>query len=493
MELWEAIRLRVVRDKEPVKTVARDLGIAANTVRKYARTSDPPPKLTLHRARRLDRWRPTVSKILRATPKITAKRIGTILQQQYDPDLTISERSLREFVAECRRELEPKEAFVRATYAPGSQAQFDFSPMRAEIAGKIIELQLFVMRLSYSGHFFARASHRQHQPALFTGLLRAVQFFGGIPRVAIFDNAKTAVKRILKGRDREENPAFLAFRGALALEVQYAAPRAGNQKGGVEGYIGYVEDNFFRPAPAFESLDALNEALQRFCVESLNRTSRQHRETILERFERERASLRPLPDSLPEPCVVTYARVNRHAEVTIGTNRYSVPWRLTRRDAFANIYDDQVVIHIDGAIVAQHPRAVGKYQDVIDPLHLIDLIAHKHRAALTALAFADGRVPRPLLVLRDRLLERDGPMATKTWTTILLLAKESSLEALASATEIALSRGTLDPHAIALLLRQRGALPATSDPQLRRPTPGGRAQVVNLDAYRMVGLVEKSS
>lgn len=105
-----------------------------------------------------------------------------------------------------------------------------------------------------------------------------------------------------------------------------------------------------------------------------------------------------------------------------------MPWRLTRRDAFANIYDDQVVIHIDGAIVAQHPRAVGKYQDVIDPLHLIDLIAHKHRAALTALAFADGRVPRPLLVLRDRLLERDGPMATKAWTTILLLAKESSFE-----------------------------------------------------------------
>ncbi len=164
-----------------------------------------------------------MSELLRSTPKITAKRIGTILRQQYDPELDISERSLREYVARLRRDVVPKEAFVRATYAPGYQAQFDFSPMRAAVAGEEVELQIFVMRLSYSGHFYARAPHRQDGPALFCGLLRAVQFFDGIPHVAIFDNAKTAVKRILKGRDREENPAFLAFRGALALEVQYAA------------------------------------------------------------------------------------------------------------------------------------------------------------------------------------------------------------------------------------------------------------------------------
>ena len=112
--------------------------------------------------------------LLRATPKITAKRIGAVLRQQYDPDLRVSERSLREYVAECRTELSPKEPFVRISYAPGYQAQFDFSPMSARIAGEVIRLQLFVMRLSYSGHFYARASHRQDQPALFTGLLSAL-------------------------------------------------------------------------------------------------------------------------------------------------------------------------------------------------------------------------------------------------------------------------------------------------------------------------------
>jgi transposase len=254
MDQWEAIRLRVVRDGEPIKAVARDLVVAPNTVRKYVRSCDPPRRLAFQRARVLDRYRSTISELLRQTPKLTAARIGALLRQRYGPEMLISERSLREYVAECRSELVPKEAFVRAKYAPGDQAQFDFSPMRAIIGGTEVELQVFVMRLSYCGHFYARTSHRQDQPALFAGLLEAARFFGGLPRVAIFDNAKTAVRRILKGREREENSAFRSFRGALALQVEYAAPRSGNQKGGVEGYVGFVEDNFFRPMPSYESI-----------------------------------------------------------------------------------------------------------------------------------------------------------------------------------------------------------------------------------------------
>ena len=493
MDQWEAIRIRVVRDNEPIKLVARDLGISKNTVRKYIRSLDPPAKVKLKRARRLDAWRATVSELLRSTPKITAKRIGTILRQQYDPELVVSERSLREFVADLRKALVPKEAFVRATYAPGYQAQFDFSPMKANIAGTVIDLHIFVMRLSYSGHFYARASYREDRPALFCGLLRALEFFGGIPRVAIFDNAKTAVQHILKGRDREENPAFLAFRGALALEVQYAAPRAGNQKGGVEGYVGYVEDNFFRPIPWFASVTELNAALERFCFESLARQHAEHHESVADRFEREQVALRALPERLPEPCVSQYVRVNKFGEVTLETNRYSVPTRYVSRDAIAKVYDDYIVVSVGEQEVARHKRATGKREAIINPLHYVDLISLKHRAALTALAFADERLPKALTILRDRLIEREGPTATKTWMRVLRLALDCSLEALVSATEIALARGTLDPSAIAFLLRQRGELAPTSDPALRRATPASRAQVVDLEAYRMAGLVEKSS
>ena len=67
-----------------------------------------------------------------------------------------------------------------------------------------------------------------------------------LKRSAAFDNAKTAVTRVLRGRNREENEAFSAFRDALALHVEFAAPAKGNEKGGVEGVDGFIEDNFFR-------------------------------------------------------------------------------------------------------------------------------------------------------------------------------------------------------------------------------------------------------
>ena len=494
MDQWETIRLRCVRDGEPIKAVARDLGLAPNTVRKYVRSQQPPAKARLHRERRLDRYQTTIQELLRSTPRITAKRIGAMLQERYDPDLRISERALREYVAGCRRGLAPKEAFVRAHYAPGQEAQFDFSPMRAILDGIEVELQVFLMRLSYSGHFYARASHRQDRPALFAGVLGAIVLFGGIPRVAVFDNAKTAVQRILKGRQREENPAFRAFCGALALQVEYAAPRSGNQKGGVEGCVGYVEDNFFRPIPSFANLDELNEALERFCVDSLRREHREHRETIQVRFERERPGLRPMPEHLPEPCITEYARVNKFAEVTVETNRYSVPTRYVACDALADIFDDCVRVRVNGEMIAEHKRPLGRHQIVINPLHYVELISRKHRSATHALAFAEERLPKPLIVLRERLIERDGPAATKTWMAILRLALEHSLARLVASTEIALARGTLDPHAIALLLRQqRGSITRASDGTLARSTPAGRAQVVDLAAYRTTTLAEKTS
>lgn len=491
MDQWEVIRLRCVRDGEPIKRVARELRLAPNTVRKYVRTLVVPTKTTIARKCRLDRYEVAIDEYIRATPKITAKRIGDLLLAEHDLSLIICERSLRLYVARRRQRLVPREAFVRADYLPGDQAQFDFSPMRVVLAGIEQIVHLFAMRLSYSGHMFARASHRQDQPALFTGMLAAVQFFAGIPRVAIFDNAKTAVQKINSGRDREENTAFASFRGALALQVEFAAPRRGNEKGGIEGTFGYIEDNFFRPVPSFTDLDELNAALATFCHGQLQRVHSTHRELIGDRFAKEQQVLRELPEVLPKACITQFARINKFAEVTIETNRYSVPTRFAYRDAIVEIYDQRVVVLVDGATIAEHRKAVGKSQMIIDPLHYIELISHKHRSATRATAFGHERLPAALLRLRDRLLEECGPKATKTWTAILRLALDSSLDALAQATDIALARGTIDPQAIALLLRQRSGAAALMDSG--RATPVLTAHVIDLDVYRIAEIAEVAS
>ncbi len=224
MKHWEDIRLRCVRDREPIKRVARDLGLSPNTVRKYCAKMEAPEPPSYERQSKLDPFVMVIDALLESTPKITAKRIGAIIRQQYDPKLSVSESALRKYVARRRRELNPKEAFVRAQHVPADQAQFDFSPMEVIIAGVLTIVHVFAMRLSYSGAFFARASFTEDRPALFAGLLAGIKFFGGLPRVAIFDNPKTAVQRILRGRNRVENDQFRRFCGELALKVEFAAP-----------------------------------------------------------------------------------------------------------------------------------------------------------------------------------------------------------------------------------------------------------------------------
>lgn len=229
------------------------------------------------------------------------------------------------------------------------------------LAGVLVVVQLFVVRLSYSGRFMARASMRCDQPSLFEGLLAGYSAFGGLTRTSVFDNASTAVRRILRGRDRDENEALAAFRGGLALDVAFAAPAKGNEKGGVEGVHGYIEDNFFRPIPSFVDLDELNAALASFCDASLSREHTTHHETIGARFAREQFTLLPLPEVLPRPCVTRYARINKVSEVCFERNWYSVPTRWAHRDAVVEVYERRLRIVVGTDVVAEHRRgfAVG--------------------------------------------------------------------------------------------------------------------------------------
>jgi transposase len=160
--------------------------------------------------------------------------------------------------------LHPREVFIRQVYAPGDQVQLDFKDVSASIAGAQTALQLFTMRLSYSTVWFARCYRTEDRPAIFDGLLRGFVKVGGVTREAVFDNPRTAVDKMLRGRRRDVNGEFAVFCGSLALTMQFAAPGKRNKKGGVEGAHGYVEDNFFRPMREDASLDALNAELLSF-------------------------------------------------------------------------------------------------------------------------------------------------------------------------------------------------------------------------------------
>jgi hypothetical protein len=346
------------------------------------------------------------------------------------------------------------------------------------------------MRLSYSTVWFAHCYRTEDRPAIFDGLLRGFVEFGGVTREAVFDNPRTAVDKVLRGRRRDVNSEFAAFCGSLALTMQFAAPGKGNEKGGVEGVHGYVEDNFFRPMRDEASLDALNAELLAF-----SRNDRLRRKagdsTAADLLQLERTALRALPQAAPRPCVSEHARVNKFAEVRHKTNRYSVPARYVGRVATIEVFAERVRIVVDGELAAEHPRLFGRRGAALDPLHYLGALKFKHRAVERAEVFNNERFPKQLRTLLARLVDRDRDTAGKQFMRVVALLEGHRLAELLVAVERAIELGVDDPAAIALLLDQRASatsVPLTSDvlPSEARIDPP-RAR---LDGYVVADLKE---
>jgi transposase len=468
MEDWQVIRERCVARGEPMKRVSRETGIALNTIRKYVQSSAPPqrcgaptrtPIMVLYEA--------DVDALLKQDANITAARIAQVLRERH-PSFDLRERAVRSYVARRRSILHPREVFIRQVYTPGDQVQFDFKDVTAMIAGEETALHLFTMRLSYSTAWFARCYRTEDQAALFEGVLRGCVEFGGVARDGVFDNPRTAVDKVLRGRRREVNREFAAFCGSLALDVQFAAPGKGNEKGGVEGAHGYVEDNFFRPMRDAVSLEALNEELLIFCREDRVRRTVGSR-TVAELLEIERSALRALPHVPPRPCVSDHARVNKFAEVRHKTNRYSVPAQYVGRVATIEVFAERIRIVVDGELAAEHPRLFGRGGASLDPLHYLRALKHKHRAVERAEVFNNERFPEPLRDLLRRLVERERDTAGKQFMRVISLLEDHRLADVLAAVERAADLGVDDPAAIALLLDQRS--PSTVAPLTSQVLP----------------------
>jgi transposase len=434
-----------------------------------------------------------VDRLLRETPKITAVRIVQVIRTTIDSTFRISERAARVYVASRRSGIVPKEAFVRLVYLAGDQMQFDFKEVFAKLDGVEVKLHMFVARLSYSTAFFARCYHSEDRPALFDGIVSACVRFGGIPREGIFDNATTAVKRILRGRDRVLNKEFSTLCGSLALHMQFAAPAKGNEKGGVEGTHGFIEDNFFRPMPDYASIDDLNDDLLVFSDMHLEK--RVSGERIADRFARERNELRPLPDVLPETCIRESIRINKFAEVMYKTNRYSVPTNKSNQDAILEVFHDRIRVIILGSVmIAEHKRLFTRHEASLDPRHFIGVLSSKTRAVLRAEVFHCKTFDKSLRALLRTYAENDPVNAGKRFMRVIsLLEKDYSVQDVADAVDTALRRGTDDPAAIELILRQEERQYHEVPPlELEPGTIGSSRPITNLDAYDVDSLKENA-
>src|SRR5450755_1793337 len=300
-----------------IRRAAREFGLARKTIRRMLEFSLPQGyqrKKPIQRPK-LGPWLGIIDQILlddQSQPKKqrhTAKRVWDRLKAEhaFDGCYTV----VKDYVRRAR--LQHKEVFVPLAHPPGD-AQADFGEALVVIAGVEQKAHFQCMDLPHSDDCFVVAFPVENTEAFLEGHNQAFAYFGGVPRTILYDNTRIAVKEITGDGERTPTEAFSGLQSHYLFAAKFGRPGKGNDKGKVEGLVGYARRNFMVPIPRVGSWEELNEQLLEQCRARRLRRLRGHEETIGERFERDRASFLPLPASAYEACEKRVARVSSKSQ-----------------------------------------------------------------------------------------------------------------------------------------------------------------------------------
>ena len=351
VELYGQVRRAVYVEGMSRREAARRFGIDPRTVAKMLAFSVPPGyRRSRPPARpKLDPFVGIIDRILEedkgqpAKQQHTAKRIFERLRDEhgYGGGITI----VRGYVHEQRQRL--REMFVPLRHDPG-HAQVDFGEALAVIAGEERKIHFFAMDLPHSDACLVQAYPAESSEAFCEGHNVSFEFFGGVPRSILYDNTKLAVARILGDGTRQRTEVFSELQSHYLFADRFGRPGKGNDKGKVEGLVGYARRNFMVPIPHAASFAELNAYLLECCRRRLNDRLRGHDETIGERLVRDREALLPLPPAPYDACEKKAARVSSLSLVRYRGNDYSVPTAYGHREVLVRGYVHEVVIACGG-------------------------------------------------------------------------------------------------------------------------------------------------
>jgi transposase len=451
VELYGRVRYAVRIEGLSSREAARRFGIDPRTVAKMLAFSVPPGyRRSLPAVRpKLDPFVGIIDRILDedvrrpAKQRHTSKRIFQRLRDEhgYSGGQTI----VKDYVHGARQR--QREVFVPLRHEPG-HAQADFGEALGVIGGVERKLHFFVMDLPHSDACFVQAYPGETTEAFCDGHVRAFAFFDGVPKSILYDNSTIAVAGILGDGKRQRTRVFAELQSHYLFADRFGRPGKGNDKGKVEGLVGYTRRNFLVPLPAFESFEALNAYLLQCCRVRMADCLRGHEGTIGERLERDLAAFqKPLPAPY-DACEKIATKVSSLSLVRYRLNDYSVPTSYGHRDVLVRGYVHEVVISCGAEIIARHTRSYEREDFVFNPLHYLALIERKIGALDQAAALAGWELPEAFAILRRLLEARMGKQGKREYVQVLRLMEVFEIDDVAAGVRAAIERGAIGFDAV---------------------------------------------
>jgi transposase len=477
VELYRKVRQAYFSQGMSKRAIARHFGISRDSVDKMIVYAAPPGYRRTAPVKRpkLDGFTEIIDQWLREDAdrprkqRHTARRVLDRLREEHGfaGGYTI----VKEYVREHQRR--GREMFVPLHHAPG-HAQADFGEARVMIGGVEQKAHFFVFDLPHSDACYVRAYPAATAEAWADGHVHAFAFFGRVPLSVLYDNDRCLVARILPDGTRKRATLFSGFLSHYVIEDRYGRPGKGNDKGSVEGVVGWARRNFMVPLPEFASWDDFNTWLEEQCRKRQADILRGHRDKIGARLERDLEAMMPLPPAPFEACDQATGRVSSQALVRYKTNDYSVPVAYGHRDVWIRGYVDRVVIGCGGDVIARHPRCYDREDMVFDPIHYLSLLERKIGALDQAAPLAGWELPVEFQTLRRLMEARLLKAGRREYVQVLRLLETFEPADLHMAVKTALRMGAIGFDAIKhlVLCQSKGGRPgstSTSIPICRAP------------------------
>jgi transposase len=504
VEQFERIR-RDARDEGlSIRALAARHRVHRRTVREALADAVPPPRKTPQRVApvlgpheaTIRRW---LTEDLDAPRKQrhTARRVWQRLVEE--EGAVVAESSVRNLVARLRVEIAGGrvQVMVPQSHPPAREAEVDFGEFTAVIAGVVMKLFMFCLRLSHSGKAVHVAYANQSQESFLDGHVRAFEALGGVPVGMVrYDNLKPAVIRVALGRERLENTRFIALRSHYGFDSFYCLPGkdGAHEKGGVEGEIGRFRRRHLTPVPHVGSLAALNQALAAADARDDARRIGARAETVATAAARELPLLRPLPAEPFDVAAALSCRVDAKARICVRQSYYSVPARFAGRRMEVRLGASTIRVldpTAGGAVVAEHVRSLHKGSEDLLLDHYLEVLTRKPGALAGSTALATARACGAFTEAHQRFWDAarkslgDGP-GTCALVGVLLLHRTIAPTAVEAGMNAAVASGRFDPDLVAVEAR-RAAQPATAPATVALPAGAVPAASTHRPAPSLAG------
>ena len=482
VELYAAIRFDWQRNRMSIRGLADKYGVHRRTVREAIESAIPPPrKSPPRRALVLDAVRDAVEAMLAedlAAPRKqrhTAKRIFERLRAEQDAQVSYS--YVAKYVHRRRPQLAAEAAardaaragvvagFVPQCHPPGAEAEVDFCDLWVRLAGEMTKCFLFTLRMSHSGKAVHRVFASQGQEAFLEGHVAAFEVLGGVPFDKIrYDNLRSAVHRVLFGRNRAESSRWLAFRAHYGFEAFYCLPgvEGAHEKGGVEGDGGRFRRTHLVPVPEVDTLGELNARLVAADVAEDERRIDGRTVSVGAAFAAEAPLLMALPAERFDTALSLTARVDRYAQIMIRQVRYSVPARLIGSRVRVALSASELAVFDGSARVATHPRVLSRGAAVLELDHYLEILLGKPGALPGSTALAQARERGRFTPAHEAFWAaargRHGDGAgTRVLIEVLLLHRRLDQAAVLAGIRAALAAGSVAPDVVAIEARRHAS------------------------------------